>query len=228
MGKIAQIATMRSYSGSYAFWNSKYRPYIKTITFNKSLSGMPSSCTDSNLCWDVSESSTQTKKVYAYLVDTGQKDSTNTNQPLYNLYIVSNYEIYAPKNSNSLFAFCIYSSGFKTNLTSINFNNNFNTTNMETMAFMFERDLLLTSLDLSSFKTTSVKSMNSTFHACSKLTSLNISNFDTSKVTDMGNMFGECSSLKTINFGSSFDTSKVTNMIATKTITSRVVKGSRV
>ena len=170
------------------------------------------------------------------------------------MYIVSNYEIYAPKNSNSLFAFCIYSSGFKTNLTSINFNNNFNTTNMETMAFMFERDLLLTSLDLSSFKTTSVKSMNSTFHACSSLTSLDLSNFNTSNVTDMSymfylsssltslklssfntsnvtdmrNMFFGCSSLKTINFGSSFDTSKVTNMIATKTITSRVVKGSRV
>ena len=211
MGKIAQIATMRSYSGSYAFWNSTYRPYIKTITFNKSLSGMPSSCTEANLCWDVSESSTQTKKVYAYLVDTGQKDSTNTSQPLYNLYIVSNYEIYAPKNCNNMFLFCIRINGaFKTNLTSINFNNNFNTTNMETMDYMFERDSLLTSLDLSSFKTPSLKSMVESFYVCSNLTNLNMSNFDTSKVTSMSWLFAE-TGLKSLDLGK-FNTSNVTNM----------------
>ena len=52
------------------FWKDTYKPYVRTIKFDNNLSNLPSSCTgDTDLCWDVSYSSTQNKKVYAYLID---------------------------------------------------------------------------------------------------------------------------------------------------------------
>ena len=58
-----------------------------TITFGNDLSNLPSSCTEENLCWDISDSSNQNKKVYAYLIDSGLKESNDTTKTLYNLYI---------------------------------------------------------------------------------------------------------------------------------------------
>ena len=85
------------YSGSREFWNSTYKPYIRTITFGNDLSNKPESCTgDSDLCWDVSYDASQKGKVYAYLVDSGLKDSTDSTKTLYNLYIVSEASIFAP------------------------------------------------------------------------------------------------------------------------------------
>ena len=58
------------YSGKTEFWSDNYSSYIRTITFDNNLSNLPSSCTEENLCWDISETPTQKKKVYGYLVDT--------------------------------------------------------------------------------------------------------------------------------------------------------------
>lgn len=45
------------------FWNSNFRYYIRTITFDSDLSEMPSSCTgDSDLCWDISYDSNQKRR----------------------------------------------------------------------------------------------------------------------------------------------------------------------
>ena len=212
-GTIMEIATMKNgFSYQTEFWNNTYKLYIRTITFDNNLSNLPSTCNEENLCWDISESSTQKKKVYGYLVDTGLKDETDNSQPLYNLYIVSNYEIFAPSDCRSIFSFYAWKNRVETtNLISINFNNNFNTSNVTNMNSMLYQCKLLTSLDLSSFNTSNVTDMSRMFHSCYSLTSLDLSSFNTAKVTDMSYMFYYCTRLTSIGL-SSFNTSNVTNM----------------
>ena len=193
------------------FWKDDYRAYIRTINFGNDLSDLPSSCTEENLCWDISYDASQKKKVYGYLIDSGltvsetdNSTSTTTEKALYNLYIVSEAPIFA--SSNCLLIF----SNFK-NLIQINFNNNFNTSKVTDMGGMFIGCSSLTSLDISSFNTSQVTNMISMFQRCTLLENLNLRSFNTSKVTDMRYMFGDCSSLITLNL-SSFNTSNVTNM----------------
>ena len=85
------------------------------------------------------------------------------------------------------------------------------TSEVITMANMFQNCSSLTSLDLSNFDTSKVTNMNSMFNSCSSLTSLDVSNFNTSQVTNMSATFGSCSSLTSLDL-SNFDTSKVTDM----------------
>ena len=204
MMKVGKIVIPDSYITT-EFWQSKFSEYIRTIIFDNDLSNMPTSCSgDDDLCWDVSYSSTQKKKVYAYLVDSGLTDSTDTTKPLYNLYIVSEAPIFAPVYSSSMFE------GF-TNLISINFNNNFNTSKATSANEMFKNCKSLTSLDLSNFNTSNVTSMYDMFSECSSLTNLDLSNFNTSNVTDMTWMFKYCPSLTSLDL-SSFNTSNVTSM----------------
>ena len=208
--QISEYAMMKNGNGVTSdsrlyFWKDTYRPYIRTITFGNDLSNLPSSCSGGDdLCWDVSDSYSQKKKVYAYFVDSGLKDSTDTTKSLYNLYIVSEAPIFAPANSSDMFE------GF-TNLISINFNNNFNTSKVTIMSGMFWNCQNLVSIDLSSFNTLKVPSMNSMFNNCKSLVSLNLSCFNTSNVTDMNGMFSDCSSLTSLDL-SNFNTSKVTDM----------------
>ena len=96
-------------------------------------------------------------------------------------------------------------------LTSIDFGDNFNTSNVSDMSYMFFYCISLTSLNLSCFNTSNVMSMFYMFHGCSNLTSLNISNFNTSNVRYMGEMFRDCSRITTLNL-SNFNTSNVTDM----------------
>ena len=83
-------------------------------------------------------------------------------------------------------------------LTTIEGIENFNTSNVKTMAFMFEHCSSLKSLDLSSFDTRNVSNMKYMFNECWGLTSLDLSNFDTRNVTEMSRMFYECRNLTTI------------------------------
>ena len=213
--QISEYATMKngysddsSANGGTEFWNNNYKPYIRTINFSNDLSNLPSTCTEENLCWDISQSSTQNKKVYGYLVDTELKDSTDNTKSLYNLYIVSETPIFAPSNCSSIFSF--YNKEIS-NLIQINFNNNFNATSVTNMYNMFHNCKSLTSLDLSDFNTTNVTNMSSMFYGCRSLTSLDLSSFNTANVTNMGYMFRSCSSLTNLDL-SSFNTAKVTNM----------------
>ena len=213
--QISEYATMKngyssdsSANGGTEFWNDNYKPYIRTINFSNDLSNLPSTCTEENLCWDISQSSTQNKKVYGYLVDTELKDSTDNTKSLYNLYIVSETPIFAPSNCSSIFSF--YNKEIS-NLIQINFNNNFNATNVTNMYNMFHNCKSLTSLDLSDFNTTNVTNMSSMFYGCRSLTSLDLSSFNTANVTNMGYIFRSCSSLTNLDL-SSFNTAKVTNM----------------
>ena len=88
---------------------------------------------------------------------------------------------------------------------------NVDTSNVTSMAFMFDYTINLVDLDISSFDTSNVTTMSKMFRACRELTSLDLSNFDTSKVTDISSMFQELSVIKTLDL-SNFDTSNVTDM----------------
>ena len=203
--QISEYVTMSKFS------SNNYKPYIRTINFGNDLSNLPSTCNEENLCWDISESPTQKKRVYGYLVDTGLKDSTDNTKSLYNLYIVSEAPIFAPSNCRGIFSFLGYVNNNRiSNLIQINFNNNFNTSKVTTMSSMFSDCSFLTSLDLSSFNTSKVTDMGSMFSNCSSLISLDLSSFNTANVTDMSWMFND-SSLTNIDL-SSFNTSKVTTM----------------
>lgn len=193
-----------SLNGGTEFWNDTYRPYIRTVNFVNNLSNKPSECTSANKCFDISLSSSQEKRVYAYLVDSGLKDKTDSTKSLYNLYIASDYEIIAPANSDKLF--------YKfTNLVSIKFNDVFNTSKVDDMVYMFGNCSSLTNLDLSSFNTTAVENIGVIFDSCTSLQSVNISSFDTSNVLSAHGLFSGCSSLTNLDL-SSFNTSKVTRM----------------
>ena len=216
--QISEYAMMKNgYSnsstanGGIAFWNKNKKKYIRTIAFDNNLSNLPSECTEENLCWDISYSKSQKKKVYGYLIDSGltieetdSSTSTTVNKPLYNLYIVSDAPIFAPTSCMSMFMHF-------DNLISIDFNNNFNTSKVTDMNGMFSSCKSLTILDLSNFNTSKVTNMNYMFEECSSLTSLDLSSFNTSKVTNIQKMFYNCKSLATLDL-SSFNTSKVTSM----------------
>ena len=192
-----------------AFWQDTYRPYIRTINFGSDLSNLPSNCTEENLCWDISESATQKKKVYAYLIDSGLKDSNNPEQSLYNLYIVSDAPIFAPIDCLKIF------SDFS-NLKTINFNNNFNTSKVTNMQDMFYNNSLLDNIDVSTFNTKNVIDMGGMFARCGFI-SLDLSNFNTENLANIHveeyrrnrSIFSYCNSLTNLDL-SSFNTKKIT------------------
>ena len=88
------------------------------------------------------------------------------------------------KTSSSMFSGTINNIGSR--ITSIDFNGCINTSNVTTLAYMFQN--------------------------CSKLTSLNLSGFNTANVTSLKSMFDNCAALQNITFGNSFSTNKVTTL----------------
>ena len=113
-------------------------------------------------------------------------------------------EFMAPSDCSNMFR------GLST-ITSINFNNAFNTSNVTNMSYMFSGCEALTALDVSNFDTSNVTKMSSMFNKCRALKTLDLSNFDTSNVTSMGSMFQYCGVLTSVDI-SSFNTANVTNM----------------
>ena len=234
---VSYVPSTHTYNGT-EFWSDDYRPYIRMINFSNDLSNLPENCNDTNLCFDVSNSSSQIRKVYAYLVDSGLKDSNNSGQSLYNLYIVSGAPIFAPVDCSFMFSNFV-------NLEILNFNNNFNTsltTSMkamfmpvqvgsagersshtgsrimllaneedETIDYGFDLENKIVKLDLSDFNTSKVTSMTGMFSRCFNLINLDLNSFNTANVTSMNGMFYGCSSLTSLNLGS-LNTSNVTSM----------------
>lgn len=97
------------------------------------------------------------------------------------------------------------------NLTEIQHLDYLNTSEVTTMATMFNGCSNLESVDLSRFDTKNVENMAYMFYNCQSLTSLDVSNFNTQNVTDMQNMFFQCSSLTELDVRN-FDVSKVGSM----------------
>jgi len=186
------------------FHNSQYRENIVSATFLDS-TNLPSNVENS---WDVS--SDGKGGVIAY-VKMNEEDHTK-----YDLFIGAKNGVIANENSSYIFY------NF-TNIQSINFNNNFDTSDTIYMNSMFRYCLKLNKLDLTNFNTTKVIDMGKMFagdnasdpeHTRLKMAITEIKGLDkfyTGNVTNMGGMFRECGNLTNVNV-SSFNTSNVTNM----------------
>ena len=89
---------------------------------------------------------------------------------------------------------------------------NLTTSEVTTMAGMFNGCSALSNLPLSTFYTAKVMTMSDMFNGCTKLATLTLSaNFTTANVTSMANMFKGCAALTALDL-TSFNTSKVTTM----------------
>ena len=98
------------------------------------------------------------------------------------------------------------------NLTAIEGLENFDTTNVTNMEYVFVHCHSLTTLNLSGFDTSKVTAMRSMFSSCEKITTITgFENWDTSNVTNMNMMFANCYELKELDV-SHFDTSQVIDM----------------
>ncbi len=99
------------------------------------------------------------------------------------------------------------------NLRSVEFDN-FDSSNVTDMSYMFCKCGQLTELDLSDFDTEKVTDMTSMFEQCFKLEALDFSAFRTDSLTSMRKMFYKCRSLSELDL-SGFDTSDVTDLYYT-------------
>lgn len=95
-------------------------------------------------------------------------------------------------------------------LQSLNLNS-FNTNKTTDMTGMFAYVNSLKKLDLTNFNTSKVTNMSAMFHSMSNLDELKISSFNTENVTNMNGMFYGASKLASLEL-SNFDTSNVTDM----------------
>ncbi|MCD7950589.1 MAG: DUF285 domain-containing protein, partial [Erysipelotrichaceae bacterium] len=126
---------------------------VKTVTFLDNENALPFEIDDNIESYDISENDDGCVMLYA--------QPTTQNADMYNIYIVGDGGVDANPSCKYLFVKF-------TNLTSVNFNDCFYTSNATNMCGMFEN--------------------------CESLTSLDLSGFDTSNVTDMQMMFYECES----------------------------------
>ena len=133
----------------------------------------------------------------------GIPDPEEEPMPAFDLYITSDYKIYAPED-------CEYFFSYFGNVKEYNFDN-FDTSKTIYMSYMFEANSIVKTLDLSNFDTSNVEYMDSMFAEMYNLKNLNISNFDTSSVVDMGYMFAGDYNLRTLDL-SNFNTSNVESM----------------
>ena len=177
------------------FHSDYYKGNIVSATFLDN-NNIPDNATES---WNVSEDKNK-GGVMAWVVPNNE-DNTK-----YDLYIGASGGVIANEDSSYLFY------DF-TELKSIAFNNNFDTSNTTNMYGMFSVATNLIELDVSSFNTSKVTNMNTMFSECKNLEELNLNNFDTSNVTDMRGMFYRSDKLKVLDL-TSFDTSNVTDMRA--------------
>ncbi len=198
------------------FHKEEYRTNITKINFIKN-NKVPKGVIDS---WDVSEKNNGA--VMAWIVDDGNEG--------YELTIGGNGKVVANKNSGCMFRWFtslkeIDMKALDTsmvtdmnrmfdqchNLTTINFGDKVDTSNVTTVYYMFCSCTSLKSVDISKFDTSSVIDMGGMFIDCSNLINTDVSHFDTSSVKSMWRMFSGCRSLTSIDV-SGFKTNKVTNM----------------
>ena len=246
---------MKSYDdlSNTDYHSSTYKSKVTSIVTKDNME-IPSTAIE---IWDVSEAGDGS--VIAYIEDDGRGTGT------YKVTIGAQGNIIANKDSSYLFycfsqlesinltyldtssvtdmsnMFSFGMAGSDTNngnLTTIIFGENWDTSQVTAMSYMFMGCDALINLDLNSFDTSKVidmsymfvgciklkniifgenwdtsqvTSMNNMFSLCSSLTSLDLSRFNTSQVIDMSEMFYDCRGLTNLNV-SNFDTSQVTVM----------------
>ena len=181
------------------------RQNIQSVEFLNSTATAPSKVISQTTgVFDVSEA--QDGSIIAWYTGTGP----------YQVYIASNYPMYANPNSTNLFR----SIGYGTSCTDAQVIKNLNLLNtnfVTNMSYMFYQTgyRSMTSLDLGdNFVTDRVTNMQYMFASTgyNKMTSLDLGeSFDTKNVTNMANMFNSTGYTAMTNFdlGDNFDTSKV-------------------
>ena len=199
---LASLPVIKSWTSSAStdFHDKKYKENITSIEFidlNDDNVTLPADAPNNTTSWDVSEKGNQS--VIAWVTADPQDNDK------YVLHIAAKDGVFANKNSASFF------SGFK-NLKSVAFNDNFDTSYVTDMSYMFDNCEKLTNIDLSNFNTENTTKMHNMFYNCKSLQNLNLKSFNTKNVTDMGAMFQYCESLTELDL-SNFNTSKVTTMI---------------
>ena len=137
--------------------------------------------------------------VYAYYVPNGSNN--------YDVYILSENDIYAPANCYELF----YNGEAMASLKSVDLSN-LNTSRTTNMARMFRNCTALTSLDISGLDTGAVTDMSYMIYNCSALKTVNATGLNTGNVTTMANMFRNCSALTDVVGAKGWNVSKVTDM----------------
>jgi surface protein len=132
--------------------------------------------------------------VYAYYVPKGNN---------YDVYLLADDTIYAPANSNSLFA---NMKALKTVDT-----DNLDVSRVTDMASIFDTCTSLQTVDSSNWNTGNVTSLRFAFYGCGALTGLDVSGWDLGNVTDLYATFFNCGKLAQLDV-SDWDTSEVTNI----------------
>ncbi len=97
-----------------------------------------------------------------------------------------------------------------TKLTALN-TDNFNTTKVTAATYMFFNCTSLTELNVSSWNVSNIINMQGMFYNCNKLTRLDVGDWEINRTTTMSSMFYNCSSLTELNVGN-WNVSKVNNM----------------
>lgn len=120
-------------------------------------------------------------------------------------------EVHYDYVDTSLVAYCDNAFYGMSKLTTITGLENWDTSNMTSMSYMFYYCPSITKLNVANFDTSKVTDMREMFESCNSLTSLDVSHFDTSKVTRMRYMFSGCQSLTSLDV-SNFNTSNVIDM----------------
>ena len=149
--------------------------------------------------FDVTDTTNQneTGKVMAWYYD---KDSNG----LYEVYIGQEGRVKANPDSTKLFNYLI-------NVKEIDLTY-LDTSDVTTMWCLFQYCYKLEKIiGLENFDTSNVENMRYMYNCCCKLQALNLRSFITSKVTTMHGMFQNCTTITEIDV-SSFDTSSVTTM----------------
>ena len=184
------------------------RQNIQSVEFLNSTATAPSKViSQATKVFDVSAS--QDGSIIAWYTGTGP----------YQVYIASDYPMYANPNSTNLFR----AIGYGTSCTDTQVIKNLNLLNtnfVTNMSYMFNGTgyRSMTSLDLGdNFVTNRVTNMQYMFASTgyNKMTSLDLGeSFDTKNVTNMANMFNSTGYIAMTNFdlGDNFDTSKVQSM----------------
>lgn len=114
-----------------------------------------------------------------------------------------------PRNGNTQYSdafYTAYGPGIK-NIAGIE---SFNTSNVTTMAHMFDGNIVVTGLDLSHFNTESLLNMEGMFKHCTELTSIDMAYSNTSHVTTMKDLFNGCEKMQYL-YLNNFDMTSVIN-----------------
>ena len=189
----SRIIKAWNYTDQTDFHSDFYKQNIVSVTFLDN-NNIPSNKVES---WNISEDK-ENGGVLAWVIP------NNNDNTKYDLYIGAKDGVIANIDSSNIFYNFI-------NLETVNFNNNYDTSNTNSMLNFFKWCYKLKNIDIENLNTSQVTDMSLMFYFCESLTELDLSNFITDKVTNMSYMFEGCSSLKTLNI-SSFNTSNVTDM----------------